>query len=54
MGDYTTIRYASDGPVAMLTFNRPEAFNGITNTMMRGCTSAFPQRRSTRRCWCWW
>ncbi len=35
MGDYTTIRYETDGPVATLTLNRPEALNGIVNTMMR-------------------
>lgn len=32
---YQTVRYEVDGGVATVTLNRPEALNGIINTMMR-------------------
>lgn len=35
MSEYETIRYETDGPILTVTFNRPDAMNGITNTMMR-------------------
>ncbi|MYD42825.1 MAG: hypothetical protein F4W90_02920 [Gammaproteobacteria bacterium] len=35
MSDYETITYEVEGTLATLTLNRPDAMNGITNTMMR-------------------
>ncbi|MGD9751251.1 MAG: enoyl-CoA hydratase-related protein, partial [Acidimicrobiia bacterium] len=32
---YQTVRYEVHGGVATVTLNRPEALNGIINTMMR-------------------
>jgi 2-(1,2-epoxy-1,2-dihydrophenyl)acetyl-CoA isomerase len=34
MGDFTTIRYEVDGPVATLTMHRPERMNAMTNPMV--------------------
>ena len=34
MSDYQEILYSVDGPSAVITLNRPDALNALTNNMM--------------------
>jgi 2-(1,2-epoxy-1,2-dihydrophenyl)acetyl-CoA isomerase len=51
MGDYKTIRYEAAGGIGVLTINRPDHFNGMTNTMLqeaRRCMGEVVRDRSVR------
>lgn len=51
MGEYKTIRYEAAGGIGVLTINRPEHFNGMTNTMLKEayrCMSGVVRDRSVR------
>ncbi len=45
MSEYTTITYATDGPVATVTLNRPEKYNAIDRTMAAELLAVFRRVR---------
>src|SRR3954454_24180788 len=49
MGD--TVRYALDGNVATITYNRPDALNAINGEMRRDLNAAFARFRDEEDAW---